>query len=749
MNSSLLKVKDKNWFYISLLFIIAVIAYWQIAFLKYSVTHDMINCWIPWRYYISNCIENHTFPFWNPYQQLGYPIHADLQGPTWYLESLLLSITVGQNNYTVQLLFIFYVFLAGTGMYLLSLCFQSKKNIAFIIAVSYMLCGFFVAHVQHFYAIIGAAWLPFIILNYYKMHQQKSYIHGLYASIFMFLNLTGGNHTFSIILVYLCLFILWNFIYQAIKEGKKSEIISYIKLNSIFAISTIILATVVIVAFAQTAPYVARLSGMTYSNAAVCPLSPQSLLSLFIPFATVNSQDFFNTDPSMSNIYFGIIILVFIFLSAIAKKTVLEKTLFVFGLICLFASFGNYTPIHKFIFDYVPLMNLFRFPSYFSLFSILLFLLLGGKQLAVISDNFALYKKRILIVCSIFIGFLVLLITYSFTKNNRIDLFFLKSYASIFDFINASSFYQNILLQGSIQVLFLIAFILTITTRLKKYWLRVTSILIIFNLLIAVQLNIASVGFSVASPKELKEYLTTLPKAFPIPDTTKIIENTEALGQKHGLYRNTSGFHKRISADVFNSYSFKNYSILIDSFPVLYKAMLTNELFYFSDCIYPNVFVSKLDSSGITNQTIVLSDGDYLKTRKLISTTKNQENKSSYLIQSFSPNEITLTCNTSKTELLTLLQSNYTGWNATIDNIDTEIYLSNYLTMSILVPLGKHSITFKYTNTPIVIAAAVSYIYFIALLIFLSIYWIKKYNQKRLIACIWVFLFSCITYYFI
>jgi hypothetical protein len=177
--------------------------------------------------------------------------------------------------------------------------------------------------------------------------------------------------------------------------------------------------------------------------------------------------------------------------------------------------------------------------------------------------------------------------------------------------------------------------------------------------------------------------------------------------------------------------------------------MLTNELFYFSDCIYPNVFVSKLDSSGITNQTIVLSDGDYLKTRKLISTTKNQENKSSYLIQSFSPNEITLTCNTSKTELLTLLQSNYTGWNATIDNIDTEIYLSNYLTMSILVPLGKHSITFKYTNTPIVIAAAVSYIYFIALLIFLSIYWIKKYNQKRLIACIWVFLFSCITYYFI
>ena len=98
-----------------------------ISFLKYSVTHDMINCWIPWRHYISESLQNGLFPFWDPYQQLGYPIHADLQGPTWYLESLILGSTIGQSNYVVQLLFVFYAFMAGMGMYFLSLCFHENK----------------------------------------------------------------------------------------------------------------------------------------------------------------------------------------------------------------------------------------------------------------------------------------------------------------------------------------------------------------------------------------------------------------------------------------------------------------------------------------------------------------------------------------------------------------------------------------------------------------------------------------------
>ena len=742
------KERQSHFFYIVLLLLIAVFGFWQIAFLKYSVTHDMINCWIPWRYYISQCFQNHVFPFWNPYQQLGYPIHADLQGPTWYPESILLSMTTGQANYTLHFLFIFYVFLAGIGMYFLSLCFHTKRGVAFLTAVCYMLGGFFVAHVQHFYAVIGAAWLPFILLNYYKMHAQKSYLHALYAAIFMFFNLTGGNHTFSIILVYLFIAVFCYFVYAAWKEKNTKAIFQYLRYNLLFAGVTLLMASVVLVAFYQTAPYIARLGGMTYKAVSVCPLSPQSLLSFVLPFSTVNSMEFFNTDPSMCNMYTGVIMLVFVLLAAIAKKTAFEKVLFVFALVCLVASFGAYTPLHKLFFNFLPFMNLFRFPSYFSLFSVMIFLVLAGKQLAAFIDQPELYRKKVMITIICLAGVIVICLIVALERNTK-PLFFFRNFETIFDFIKAASFEQNIILQGTIQLLFLAALTATLfLAALKDHRMKILCVLIILDLFVSVRLNIAYVGFSPASPKELHDYLATLPQDFPVPADNNIIENTEQLGQQHGLYRNTSGFHKRISEDVFNSYAFKNYAMLKDSMPRLYTAFLTNRLVYFSDRIYANSQVTTLDSTNITPKTIVLSDADYALVKNQLDTGNTDSLLASATVTAFSPNEITIRANASKAQLLTLLQSHYKGWEASIDGQPAPVFVSNYLTMSVVFPPGAHEVKFGYRNPAIVTAGILSYVSFILVLIFISAVWIIKQKNYWAPALTWFVIIGAVVYYF-
>ena len=728
--------------------LIAILGYWQIAFLKHSVTHDMINCWIPWRYYISQCFQNHIFPFWNPYQQLGYPIHADLQGPAWYIESILLSMTTGQTNYTLHFLFIFYVFLAGMGMYFLSLCFHTKRNVAFLIGVCYMLGGFFAAHVQHFYAIIGAAWLPFIILNYYKMHTEKSYVRALYVSIFMFFNLTGGNHTFSIILVYLFLTIFGYFVYQAIKEKNKKLIFTYIKVNLLFGIATVLMASVVLVAFYQTAPYVSRLSGLTYEYVSECPLSPQSLLSLLVPFSTVNSGEFYNTDPSMSNIYFGVIMLVFVLLSLINKKSPFEKVLLGFAIVCLILSFGAYTPLHKLVSN-LPFLNLFRFPSYYSLFSVIIFLLLGGKQLAVFIDETEINLKKVLRITLLIFSLLLLLVVIAFIKNHGESFFFLNKFSTIFDFIRAATLKQSILIQGCIQLFFIGILLVTLTTGIKKHWLKITSVLIILDLFVALQMNLPYLGFSQTSPKELHDYIKSLPQDFPIPANNNIIDNTTEKGQKHGLYKNTSVFHKQISFEGFNSYTFKSYYELEERHTKLKKAMLSNPLVYFSNDIYPESEVNKLDSTRLTNKTIVLSNGDYNLISKRLQPNNNDSLIDSLSVTSFSPNSITIKASASKPQLLTLLQSNYTGWEALIDNNPAPIILSNYLTMSILFPAGEHLVTFHFKNPMIVIAAIISYCSFFVVLIILSFIWIKKHRNYWAPALIWIVLTGSVLYYFL
>lgn len=745
MEPTLKKISNSHFTYTFLLLIIAIAGYWQIAFLKYSVTHDMINCWIPWRYHISECIQNHIFPFWNPYQQLGYPIHADLQGPAWYLESILLSMTTGQTNYTLHFLFIFYVFLAGLGMYFLCLAFHSNRTTAFITGVCYMLGGFFVAHVQHFYAIIGAAWLPFIILNYYQMYVKKSYLHALYAAVFMFFNLTGGNHTFSIILMYLFATIFIFYLFSSFKEKRKEDIITYVKLNLVFGIVTLLLASVVIIAFYQTAPYIARLGGMSYKMASNCPLSPQSLLSLLLAFSTVNSIEFFNTDQSMCNIYVGGIMFVFILLAFVNKKTSFEKTLLGFAIICLIASFGAYTPVHQFLFNYFPLINKFRFPSYFSLFSVILFLVLGSRQIAVMIETKD-YKKLLKFASIVITGIAIILII-ALIKNNGQPFFFTKHYDTIFDFLNASSFFQNSILQGSILLLLLAVFIATLLSPIKKHWLKIAGILIIADMIIASQLNIGYVGFSPTSPKELHDYIVSLPHNFPIPDSNNISENTEQSGQQHGLYRNTSIFHKRIGYDVFNSYTFKNYTILGDSLPLLFQSMKQNPLLYFSNTIYPESEISKLDSANITNKTIVLKNENYesLKT----SIIQSQTDTSSYTITSFTPNSITLKAYSSSQQLLTLLQSSYPGWQASIDGQPATIYVSNFLSMSILFPAGEHEITFIYKNPAIVTAAAISYTSFFILLLFFSYIWMTKNKNYWAAVVMWLIVIGSALYYFV
>jgi hypothetical protein len=715
--------RKSHFIYISLLLVTAITGYWQLAFLKYSVPNDMINCWIPWRFYISECLQNHIFPFWNPYQQLGYPIHADLQGPIWYIESLLLGSTIGESNYAVQLLFVFYTFIAGTGMYFLSLCFHSNKNAAFVSGVCYLLSGFFISHVQHFYAVIGAAWLPFIILNYYKMHADMDYKRAIYAALFLFLNLTGGNHTFTFILFYLFICISGYFIFIALKQKKREIVFRLIKLNALFAALTAALSAVLIVVFIQVRPYVGRLSGMSYSDTIWNPFSPQSLLSLLVPFSNVNSRGFYNTDPSMCNIYMGILFLPFVLLALIRSKNIFEKILCVFAGVCLAGSFGAYTPVYKIIYNVVPFMNLFRFPSYFSLFTLIIFLILGSRQLAFNISSFTISRHKLLTIIVMLMALIAALVVFSAVKNNGSSFFFFNQFDTIFDFIDASNFYQNIIFQGTIQLLLLAALLIFILKAPAASLIRIITVFAVVDMLLAAQLNLAYTGMSRTSPKELHNYISSLPKKFPLPSLNNISENTEELGQKKGLFRNTSVFHKRISADGYNSFCFAKQTMLQDSLSQLYDSMLHNPLVYFSnDICSEEQFLKK--SSAAAHSSIVLKDADYKTLSSKISKAANAG--AAVKITAFSPEKITAEVDAAAGGLVTLLQNQYTGWKVFVDGDEKPVLLSNYITMSVYVPAGAHLVTFRYKNIPVIIGAVISYSVFVLLLVFLLVVWIRK-----------------------
>ena len=52
---------------------LAILAYWPVSFMLFSVKNDAINYFMAMRYNTSEAIQSGYFPLWSPYINMGYP----------------------------------------------------------------------------------------------------------------------------------------------------------------------------------------------------------------------------------------------------------------------------------------------------------------------------------------------------------------------------------------------------------------------------------------------------------------------------------------------------------------------------------------------------------------------------------------------------------------------------------------------------------------------------------------------------
>jgi len=123
-------------------------------------------------------------------------------------------------------------------------------------------------------------------------------------------------------------------------------------------------------------------------------------------------------------------------------------------------------------------------------------------------------------------------------------------------------------------------------------------------------------------------------------------------------------------------------------------------------------------------------------------------------IVDFSPNRVSLETKTSNQQFLTLLQTNFKGWNAYIDNQSTPLYTSNFNYRTILLPKGNHVVKFEYRNKKLLILYIISNVLFMITVLFLFGRWIYLGNHKTkvflivplfVLAVILTLCFRCLT----
>ncbi|SHF41137.1 hypothetical protein SAMN05444274_105121 [Mariniphaga anaerophila] len=708
--------------------IVVIIGYWQVSLLFYALKWDLIDVVFPFRFYFSECFRSGHFPFWNPYLQTGTPFFADLQAPVYYPELPLISLFGGYGIYTMHLLFIAYLFIAALGMYQLSFFFNRNRLASLMAGIAYAFSGYVVSHGQHFFLLVGAAWIPFVVKNYIQLLQEGGTKRTLKTAVFVFLMVSGAYQALSIALFYLLVLLLVLFIAKEIAQKNPKKIFKAIKSNLFLFFVVLTLLLPLIAATLEIIGSVNRLSdGISPEKISHYGQSLKTLASFLLPFSTLKHEYFGDIDTSLINHYFGLIPLLFFSLSLTKKHTAPEYLILAWGLV-IFASSFRELPVREFMFLHVPLMNLFKYAAYISIFGLLAFILLAANYFSFVQQNFEREKNKILITGVLLWSVLLFAIVFSYSKTSITEIRNILSLNSWNEFIATTTISQTVLLQAILQFFIVGIFLAIVIWRKQiKFPFHLMVAVVIFDMMASAQLNMTvSVVDTSHKPSHMKKDLALSPRYFPVPVDDKIIFNDKRSAFFAPFWRNTYIFSKQISFDAFSSFELDSFNKLDDDYPNLKEATINNHLFYFSDTILP---LSLFDDNKIDKQKsskwLYLSDDDY---DLLSKEATNTDSTNTVTIKAFSPNKVIAETTTQSDCFLTMLQTNYKGWKAYIDNTPAHIYTSNFNYRTIFLPKGNHSVKFEYKNNKVLILYYISNLAFILIVLFLVGHSMKNRN---------------------
>ncbi|HPE75301.1 MAG TPA: hypothetical protein PLC80_04400 [Draconibacterium sp.] len=701
-----------------LLLLVIIVAFWQLVFLQNGIKWDFVDAFLPSRYFFSESVLNNQFPLWNPYLLYGTPIYADLVS-VFNPEFWIIGNMFGYSNISLQFVFLAYIFVAGVSFFYFLKQFNSDYKISVGLSVAYMLSGFVIGNAQHVAFVCGYALIPFLMTNYYIFIRELNRRNFVKLSIALFVMIYCSYPAITVISAYFMLIVFIG--YLVINRVDKNYLKKLFLYHSVLMVIVIAFSATLILAYFQLLPFLSRFNGLPIELAQKHPFSIKSILSFFTPLAVGNDPQYFQTDQSFSNGYFGIISFVFL-LFVLTKKAVNKESYLIlfFGIFSLLASFGNQFFLREFLYNYAPFMDRFQYPGIFRAFTIFCFLAFTGENIKESDFNLS-DRKRLLLISGSIIVLIAVLVAWAI---GNIDQFaYFKNTVSFTDELFAATRFDNIILQGVIQIAFLLIFVLlTLKIKNAKNYASAMLVLFIADGITATQLSAHYTVLSKASPVKFYEFLKSSPKGFPIPEMDAIDKNTDRNAANDFTWMNNNVFPKKLTFDGLVSFKMDGYKLLADNHPDLLEAIKKEPVIYFSDNIRENSSVSNFEPNTVFLETEVFNS---LKAYDL----RSSQNDSTE-ISKFSPTRIEIKTNTEFPQLLICQQNYYTGWKVFIDGNEKDLLKSNFTHMSVLVPPGKHIVSFEYHNRAIIYTFCFTTIIFLVLIGF-SIKYFVAYNPNK------------------
>lgn len=643
-----------------------LVVYWPLSSMLFCMKYDMVDWFLPMRNLVGACLQEHLFPLWNPYTNLGYPLHIDPQSGAMYPIVWVLGYCFGYNSYTINLEFLLHLVLAFWGMRKLGQQLSFSENVSLLLGVTYACCGFFVSNAQHLTWIISATWIPYILATYLSICKNQEWRDGLALALWMYLLLTGGYPAFLITLVYgLCVAFLFQIIYKM--RHRQYSALRFFLGNHVLAIVFFALQALAFgIYFWEALPELQRLDGLKISDIQYLPFSPQSFISFYFPMVTGGNVEFLTTDISMANAYIGIIGLFLVLYGMHGQLTWKKGLLIGIAILFFLIAMGPYFYFRELLYHYVPLMNLFKYPSLFRLFAMIALLLFMGITLERIRSQASIdfFNKKASILLSALLASGLVLWVYSMGQSSFVwpQNFQVKTLG---DFIQSARVSQLINLQFPIQFTLLILFWTAFKYgAAKKRW-TYFFLLIAIDLFLSVQLNLFSTAVSDATTEAFEQRMNQLPNDFPIPDLPPIQVGHDGQESLYPIWYNKNILQRKVAHNGYNNFK-------LNTFRVFYEHPLKEQILGQSIVHLSPAFINR-DSSSWSTATLGQVD-----------------------ITHFSPIQIKAKVVVEAAQQINLLQTNYPGWSVEINGVTVPHFTTDGIFISAKIPTGQHEVSFQF-----------------------------------------------------
>ena len=333
------------------------------------------------------------FPGWNPYMQLGMPLHGNPQASLFYLPNWIFYFFSSES--AISWVMILHHLWAALGTFLLCRAYRLRRAAAVLGAIVFMAAPYYVAHTGegHYNTVCLIAWIPWAFLFYERLIRRKPYSSAGLITVLTMCFFCGHAQEFFYLVLLLTICALWTIAHRLIKRDLASSA-QLVLAWAVVGVSTLGLAAIELVPNSQYASQSVRSDGIDAQQASAVSLGLGNLKQLAGPTllggpVTYDGPGDFYWETLC---YFGIapLLLAVAGIIAGARTAPWSYKYIVIALLGACFAFGYPNPVFSFCYDWIPGFDFFRAPSrslFFVAFCVAILAALGTDRLAIYFDR--------------------------------------------------------------------------------------------------------------------------------------------------------------------------------------------------------------------------------------------------------------------------------------------------------------------------------------------------------------------------